>query len=311
MQFEHVALEMVTVSLPILLGWAVCKLGLMSGQFERELSGLVLNVALPCLVLSSAFGNQEMPSAIETVQLMGGMLVMFAIATAVAFLMAWLMRAPRGTEGIYRFIVLFGNCGFIGFPVITAIMGKKALLYAAVGLIPSNLYIFTMGILLFSGLDGGWRRVARNVVNCFKTPTLIASLMVLVCLFTGFTDWGFVGDSIDIVGQMTTPAALLLMGASISHYKPLEMLTNWRAYVAAAGRLLVVPLAGMLVVRLLGLPPYIVAVITLESAMPVASNGTLYAIQYGADTEPMMQGTFISIVASILTIPLVTVLTHI
>ena len=308
MDFEHVAIEMVTVSLPILLGWAVCKLGLMSAQFERELSGLVLNVALPCLVLSSIFGNAQMPGPAQTVQLMVGMLACFVLAFIIACAMTALMRSPREAKSAYRFMITFGNCGFIGFPVITAILGKSALVYAAVGLIPSNLFIFSVGIMLFAGVEGGWRKVARSLLDCCKMPTLIASFIVLACMLIGCTDWGFVGDSIDIVGQMTTPAALLLMGASIAHYDPLSMLTNWRAYVAAAGRLVVVPLAGMLLLRAFGVESSVVAVLVLESAMPVASNGTLYAIQYGADTQPMMQGTFISIVASILTIPLVTVL---
>ena len=308
MDFGHVAIEMVTVSLPILLGWAVSKLGLMSERFERELSTLVLNVALPCLVLSSIFGNSQMPGPAETAQLMVGMLAFFVLAFIIACLMTALMRSPKEAKGVYRFIITFGNCGFIGFPVITAILGKQALVYAAVGLIPSNFFIFTVGIMLFSGMEGGWRKVAKSALACCKMPTLIASFIVLACMVTGFTDWGFVGDSIDIVGQMTTPAALLLMGASIAHYDSLSMLTNWRAYVAAAGRLLVVPIAGMFMLRAFGVAPYVVSVLVLESAMPVASNGTLYAIQYGADTKPMMQGTFISIVASILTIPLVTVL---
>ena len=62
------------------------------------------------------------------------------------------------------------------------------------------------------------------------------------------------------------------------------------------GRLALVPLVGMVMLRIFGVAPGVVAVLVLESAMPVASSGTLYATQYGADTEAMMQSTFISIV---------------
>lgn len=305
MSFGHVAIEMVTVSLPIALGWVVSRLGLMSEGFERELSRLVLDVALPALVVSSVFGATKLPGAGELLQVFLGMMAFFVLAFIVACALCAVMRVPKTSLSSFRFIIMFGNCGFIGFPVITAILGKRALLYATIGLIPSNLFIFTLGIMMFRGMDGGWKAVCRGLLDCLKMPTLIASLIVIVCMATGFTDWGFVGDSIELVGQMTTPSALLLMGASIAHYQPLSMLTNWRAYVAAAGRLVLVPLAGMVMLRSFGVAPGIIAVLVLESAMPVASNGTLYAIQYGADTKPMMQGTFISIVASILTIPFV------
>ena len=298
---------MVTVSLPIVLGWVVSRLGLMSEGFERELSKLVLDVALPALVVSSVFGATKLPGAGELLQVFFGMMAFFVLAFIVACALCAVMRVPKTSLSSFRFIIMFGNCGFIGFPVITAILGKRALLYATIGLIPSNLFIFTLGIMMFRGMDGGWKAVCRGLFDCLKMPTLIASFIVIVCMATGFTNWGFVGDSIELVGQMTTPSALLLMGASIAHYQPLPMLTNWRAYVAAAGRLVLVPLAGMVMLRVLGVAPGIVAVLVLESAMPVASNGTLYAIQYGADTKPMMQGTFISIVASILTIPFVMV----
>mgnify|MGYP002704704332 FL=1 len=117
------------------------------------------------------------------------------------------------------------------------------------------------------------------------------------------------GDSISIVGTMTTPAALLLMGSSIAKYRPREMLTNWRAYVAVAFRLVVVPAACLAVARLWpGMTPMFITTLVLEMAMPVGSNGTLYCLQYGKDARPMMQCTFLSIICSILTIPLVTTL---
>lgn len=309
MDFVSVALQMVTVSLPILLGWVIAKLGLMSEQFERELSRLLLEVALPCLTLSSAMGDVELPSFVDTFVLIGITTLLYAVAIVVALVVTAAMRVPKGTEGVYQFMVIFGNCGFIGFPVITAILGKQALLYAAIGLIPANIFMFTIAIMLFSGLEGGVKRQLRNLASCFKTPGLLSSIAVLVMVLTGFTDWGVLGDSITIVGNMTTPCALLLMGSSISKYNPVSMLTNWRAYVVAACRLLVAPLIGLALLRLWpGLNPLFITTLVLEVAMPVGSNGTLYCIQYNKDALPMMQGTFISIVASIVTIPLVTVL---
>ena len=48
MSFTSVALQMVTVSLPILLGWCISKLGFMKAEFERELSRLLLLKAALC-----------------------------------------------------------------------------------------------------------------------------------------------------------------------------------------------------------------------------------------------------------------------
>lgn len=188
-------------------------------------------------------------------------------------------------------------------------LGKQALLYASIALIPLNLLMFTVGAMLFSGMDGGLKKQMRNIAACCKSPGLIASAVVLGIVLTGWTDWGVLGDSISIVGTMTTPAALLLMGSSIAKYRPLEMLTNWRAYVAVTFRLVVVPMACLALARMWpGMTPMFITTLVLEMAMPVGSNGTLYCLQYGKDARPMMQCTFLSIICSILTIPLVTTL---
>lgn len=308
MDFGFVALQMVTVSLPILLGWAARKLDFMNDSFDVQLSGLVLNFGLPCLILSSLTSVKELPATTDMLWSMAGETVMMLVALALAYLICWLLHAPLSARPAYRFIVTFGNCGFIGFPVVTAVLGNHALLGASICLIPMNFFIYTIGIMMFSGMDGGWRHVLQSAGNCVKSPTLVASIIVVICVVARFTDFGVVGKSISIVGQLTTPAALLLTGSSIAKYRPLEMLVNWRAYVAAAGRLLIAPIAGLALLRLMPLTPVMMETVLLVSSMPVATNGTLYSLQYGADTEPMMQGTFISILASIVTIPLVVTL---
>lgn len=310
MDFLSVALVMVKVSLPILLGWGIAKIGFMKPDFESELSRLLLQVAMPCLTLSSALGDVELPSPGETFMLMFIAALLYAVAIVVAFVLVGALRAERDVRGVYRFVVIFGNAGFIGFPVIESILGKQALFYAAVGLIPANLVMFTVGVMLFAGADGGARALKSNLLSCIKSPTLIASVAVLAISLTGLNDWGVLGDSISIVGNMNTPCALLLVGSSIAKYDARQMVTNWRAYVACAGRLVLVPIAGLVLVRLLlpGVNPLFITTLVLEMAMPVGSLGTLYCIRYNKDALPMMQGTFLSIVFSVITIPLITVL---
>lgn len=307
MSFGSLAIQMVTVSLPILLGYVVAKLGFTNERFESELSALILKVTLPCGILASIDGA-EVPSLSTMLLIMAASLALYLIALAVGAVLARLMRAPADERGSYEFIITFGNASFIGFPVITAILGDEAMLYAVIGLIPANFVIFTVGVMMFSGTGGGARQTLGQLVSCLKSPLLISSVVVLVALLAGVTELGFVGDALSTVGQMTTPAALLLMGFIISHYDPAEMLINWRAYVACVGRLLVAPLLGMVALKLAGVEAFIVSVLVLQSAMPVATNGTLYAIQYGVDPKPLAQGTFISIIASIVTIPVVVML---
>lgn len=227
------------VSLPILLGYVLHRLGILGGEFDRRLTTLVLDIALLYAVIASVLGN----------------VFMFTVG-------AGMFR----TRGLAR--------------------------AADAGTRPRA---------------GRARRLA-SVLASLKTPTIVAGVATLVLALVGVSDLGIVGSAMSVVGQMSTPAALLIVGSSLAQYDPLEMVSNPHSYVAAAFRLLGIPLASLLALRLLGAESLATVVIVLECAMPVATNGTLYCVQSGMDASPMMQVTFLSIAGSIATVPLVALL---
>ena len=311
MDFGFVAMQMLVVSLPIVLGWAINKLGFLNPELDSRLSQLVMNIALPCTILASLHDAEALPSVETMLLIVAATFLVYVVAVPMAFALAALLRVPVETRAAYRFAVAFGNCGFIGLPVISAIFGTSALLYAAISLIPANVALFGVGALLFSSAegdaaDGGIGKKLRRVFASLKTPTLVMSVAVLVLALLGIKNLGIVGDAASIVGQMTTPLALL--GSSMATYQVRSMLTNYRAYIVAAARLVLVPLASLVVIRLLPLDPLATGVVIVDSSMPVATVGTLFCLQHHVDVKPMLQITFISIVGSILSIPLVTVL---
>lgn len=161
---------------------------------------------------------------------------------------------------------------------------------------------------MFTGEACSLRQQLHNLAVCFRSPTLLASITVAVCVLLHVNGLGALGDSLSLVGQMTTPLALLLTGSSLANYSPATMLDNWRAYVATVGRLLVAPLLGLVALRLLPIGHETVTILVLEAAMPVGSNGILYCLQYGKDTQPMAQCTFLTIIGALASIPLVTLL---
>ena len=240
-EFWFVVSQIVAISVPIALGWCLHKLGVLDDQFDAGLSRLVLNVALPCSIVASIDGNANLPGAGTLVGLMAATAVVYIVGLAVAFALTAFTRAPRGEAPSYRVAIAFGNCGFVGLPVISAILGNEALLYVAISLIPANIAMFGIGPALFSqGADEGNNgagslaarsapspaRRLRTMLASLKTPTFFASLLVLVLALLGITDLGVAGDSIGIIGQAATPLALLVTGSSIARYRPLEMVGN-------------------------------------------------------------------------------------
>lgn len=305
MGFAVVAMEMLAIAVPVVMGFVAHKLGLMGQKVDTSLSELVLHIALPCLLIGAVGTGGELPSVSETMGLLGYSTVAYVLAWVLATLAPRIIGAKGNLRGAYGFMIMFGNVGFIGYPVLSAILGPEAVVYAAIANIPNAILIFSVGIIMVSGKAGNPRDMLLSLVN----PTFFASLVMLALVLFGINNLGFIGQGCAIVGELTTPAALLVSGSTLAKYAPAEMLSNWRAYVASALRLVGVPLVVLAVLGPLMPTGMLRNVIIIGQAMPVASNGILYCLSYGVDEKPMLQATFITIVASVFTIPLVSILT--
>lgn len=302
--------QMAVVALPVALGYALRRLGVMDEGFDQRLVTLILDVLLPCAVLSSLLSVDDLPGGVEVVEVMALMTGAMLLSWGVSSLATRLMRVPREERGSYRFAMTFGNVGFIGFPVVASILGEEALLDAVLASIPGNVVMFTIGAAMFAtseerGGEGPGGGRLKVLLACLRTPTMVASVVTLACALAGIGSLGVVGEAVSVVGQASTPCALLVTGSSIARYDLTEMLRSPRAYLAALFRLLLVPLACAGALRLLGpvAPRELATVVALECAMPVATNGVLYSTRSGQGVTAMMQVTFLSVVGSVLTIP--------
>lgn len=146
-------------------------------------------------------------------------------------------------------MLTFGNVGFIGFPVLNSIYGSQAVLYGAICNIPFNILIFTVGILMLSEQSGSVADQLHASAKNLLTPTLICCVLALVLALLDVTHTGIIGGAVHTVGEMTTPAALLIIGSSLAKVPVLTMITHFRTYIMAAFRLLIIPICVWLVFR--------------------------------------------------------------
>lgn len=308
MGFTFVASQMLVLALAIAVGFVARKLDVMNDAFDGSLSRLVLDVALPCMIVSSVFTEGGLPNAETIGIILGYSFAAYALMLVIGAVAPLLLGLPKSDRGVYSFMTSFGNVAFIGFPVLSAVFGPQAILYGAIVNIPFNLAVFTIGAAFIAQGEGGFLKRMTSNWRTLISPVQVSCLIAIVLALLGVQNGGVVGDALSTVGSLTTPAALLIVGSSLAKYSPKSMLDNWRAYVIAAFRLGVVPLAVYFVFHQFVSDPLLLGVMTITSAMPVATNGMLLCLKYGGNLKAMTQGTFISTVASILTIPCIAML---
>ena len=306
MDFLHIVTQMLMIFGIVLVGLASAKRNLWAGELDRKLSVFILNVSMPALILASVMGRDLVfePSELLTLGLVA--VVNYVILIGLACLIPQIWHVNRSRQGLARFMLAFGNVSFIGFPVCDAVFGPKAVFCASVLNIPFNLLIFTIGV---SFINGGKARSAFSPKLVFS-PCVVASLIAVSIALMGISVPEPVGQWFHLLGDLTTPCALLIIGSSLSHIPVRDMLGNRFAYAISLLRLIVLPLVVGVVLRLLGVENFVANVAVVLSAMPIATNGIMLCLQYGKDERVMTQGLFLSTLFSVVTIPLIAYLTQ-
>ena len=297
---------MITLSCLVAVGYAAGKLGFLGGDFDRQLSRLVINITCPALSLSSAMTG-DLPDRRFILPLLLISVITYVVLTAAAFLLPRFLTKQRDDEGAIGFALMFGNVGFMGYPVVASIFGHEAIFYAAVLNVVNTFTVFTVGTVLITGRgEVGGERFQKKVL--YSTPMLAAYLtMAIVALEIDHIP-GFVSMPLTMLGNITVPAALLIVGSSMSQLPLRALMGNITVYATAVLRLLVLPFGVYYLTSMLGFSDFVVNINTVVVAMPVATYGTILCLKYEKDTTLMTEVTFITTLLSMVTIPLLVLL---
>ena len=294
---------MVTLFAIVIVGFVAGKLGYMGGDFDKRLSSLIVDITCPALILSSTMSGQ-LPDRKMILPLLLISLLTYILLTGVALLVPRWLTKRRDDEGVVGFALMFGNVGFIGYPVVASIFGHEAVFYAAVLNVVNTFAVFTIGVMLIMGGRGAY---TFRMKVLWSTPMLAAYMAILIVAL-GIGDVPrVISQPLTLIGQITVPAALLIIGSSMSHLSARPMLGNSTVYTTTVFRLALLPLALFFLFSALGFRQLVVNINTVVIAMPVATYGTILCLKHGRDTTLITEVTFITTLLSVITIPLVAI----
>lgn len=306
MDFMTTAGRIVSLFLIMVVGYMMNKAGIIDREANVRYTKLVINISLPAQIITAFISNRGIVSNQEVLMVFAITFAIYVVYGVLAILFTWMLRVPPKQKGTYLFMTMFGNIGFMGFPVITAIFGEEAMIYAVICNVVFNVLVYSIGItMISSSADGStkfqWRRL-RNM------PLMAAGVSIFL-YFTGIPLPEQVMTSLDFLGNVTTPVAMLILGSTIAGMPIRELFDEWRIYIFSALKLLVIPLVIIFLLDRFAMDIELLkGTLIVLAAMPVATNTTMLAIEYDGDVQLASKGIFFTTVLSILTIPLITMM---
>ncbi len=291
-------------------GFALGKSKIVDSSAIRGMSNLIVKASLPALIVMSLqkpFTKELFRESLKTLLVAAGFYAGIIVISLVA---ARLLRVNRKKSGSIAFSLSFSNAAFIGFPVITSILGQEALFLTAIHNIMFNILAFSLGILVIAGdfagkqVDGeGRKKLALPIKSVFNI-NVIATLAGFALFVFSITIPHALALPLTMLGGLTTPLAMIVTGAMLARTPVRAVVGDWKLYVVTALRLVGWPAITALALTLAGVEGQLKYITIIIAGMPAASNTSLLAEVYGGDTDTSSSIIFMTTLLSVASIPI-------
>lgn len=280
------------------VGFLAAKCGIISESGNKTISRVILYLTLPAMIIASV---SDVPADFSDWDILYIILISticYGIFWFLGFIVPRILKAERKDYGVYTFVTMFGNVGFMGFPILSAIFGPQAIFIASLFNLPMNLLCFTLGVLLVAPRGTKLRKKE------LFTPTVVASIIAPLLYLLPFTIPGMIYDGFSLLGNATVPLAMLAIGSSIARLPFKEIWNLPKLYLVSAVKLLVCPIVVWLILKPFIQDPLFFGIAVALAMMPSATISTLLCIEYGGNELLASRCVCISTILSALTIPL-------
>lgn len=202
----------------------------------------------------------------------------------------------------YKFASVYSNCGFMGIPLIEALLGADGTFFAIPYLAVFNILLWSHGIGLYEMNGNGkiqWNKVVKN-------PCIISSVLGFVLFFFGviYKMPNVVTKPVFYLASMNTPLSMIIIGANfVSITEPFHR--DKMAWEVSFIRNILFPLIYIAILLIIPMKTDAkIATLAMASA-PIAGVSVLFCLMFDKSTDFPSRALCLSTIFSVVTLPVI------
>ena len=314
-EFLNAVSAVVVLLMLMAVGYFMGTKGWMKAEEKKFLSKYIINIAVPCNCINGRLNNLDQSMLAQA----GLMLVSAIIGVVITILLgmglATLLRLPKNRWGVFAAMVGVSNTLFVGLPLSTQLFGDVCVPYVMIYYLANT--IFTQSVILMlverSGTASHSRGIKGFLKDVFTKPPILTVIASVLMLIVGFRPPEVFMSFAKYISGSVSPLALIYCGfiiyeLGLSNLRPSQLRQMKGLPTMLAARLVISPLICAGMCRLFGITGLAYQVFVVESALPVVSQVTVMAGDFGADDKYAATGATLSTLACFITIPVLMVL---
>ena len=267
------------------------KLGILPDSAKQVLTDLVIDLILPCNIISSFLIEFNL-------DILKGFAAILLIATLIQFgcliiANTFYNKEPDRRKKVLQYGTVCSNAGFMGNPI------AEGLMYASIFLVPQRIVMWSAGVSYFTESPDR-KTVIKKVLT---HPCIVAVYIGLFFMITQISMPAFLENTIRNVGGCTTTVSMILIGTILAEVKAGSIIDKGIMKYTLI-RLFFIPFLVYICCRLFPVRPMISGVSVLLTGMPAGSTTAILAAKYDGDYIFATKCVVVTTLLSLVTIPL-------
>ena len=296
--FITVGTQVLELFILIALGFICGKTKILNEKAVKSITDIVLYIVCPCVIVQ----NFIRPFDINMLQCLltsAGASLCIHILSIVIAMAVFHDKIPQKNR-VYRFALIFSNCGYMSLPMQQALLGSDGVFFGAVYIVIFNVVMWTFGVWLSSG-SGSSVSAKKILLN----PCIIGMAVGVIIFLTSLKVPKIITQHIGFMAGLNTPLPMMVVGYYLSQSKISDAFKNGKAFVCVLFRLIVIPLLAFGGMMLCGIRGTVLITCVIAASAPAAAATTMFAAKFDNDAKLSVNIVTLSTLMSVLTMPLI------
>lgn len=289
----------------IIFGILAVKFGILDEHSLGSVSKLVMRMALPAYIFINTAEGATRQGLAESLLVIPLAIALYLMLFLLSLLLEKVFQLKGNRSHVFRAIVMFGNVGFMGIPLVVELYPDTALLYISLFTILDQGLFWTYGVSLTKPVSDQKEKVSLKNLKNLLSPALIAIVGATILVLLNVHLPKLLITTLSKLGASSMPLSLLYIGGMLSMTDVRKVLRCGELYAEIGLKMLVLPLVFFMVMKLLNVPADMAGTMTFLTGLPAINMVAMLSKNNGSDGDYAVCAVMMTTIACLITLPLV------
>lgn len=289
----------------IIFGILAVKFGILDEHSLGSVSKLVMRMALPAYIFINTAEGATRQGLAESLLVIPLAIALYLMLFLLSLLLEKVFQLKGNRSHVFRAIVMFGNVGFMGIPLVVELYPDTALLYISLFTILDQGLFWTYGVSLTKPVSDQKEKVSLKNLKNLLSPALVAIVGATILVLLNVHLPKLLITTLSKLGASSMPLSLLYIGGMLSMTDVRKVLRCGELYAEIGLKMLVLPLVFFMVMKLLNVPADMAGTMTFLTGLPAINMVAMLSKNNGSDGDYAVCAVMMTTIACLITLPLV------